>query len=173
MEALSDEQAPALTSPFKIGEGDVLSVFVWKQPTLSIQVPVRPDGKISYPLIGEVQAAGLTVQQLEEAIVSALKQHIRELQVTVSLQEVHSFRIYVLGEVMRPGMFELSGAVTVVQAIAMAGGFTPFASRSKVIIVNPKMNSDQRRSFDYASFVNGKEGNQNIILHPGDTVLIP
>jgi polysaccharide export outer membrane protein len=160
------------TGPFTVDAGDVLSVFVWKHPQLSAQVVVRPDGKLSYPLVGEMDGAGLTVKQIEGAITRELKKQVREPEVTVMLQTVNSFRIYVLGEVAKSGIFQLSGPVTVVQAIAMAGGFTPFASRSKIIIVNP-LRSNQRLKFNYMSFVDGMEVNQNIVLRPGDTVLIP
>lgn len=168
-----EQRTARWTAPFTLGEGDVISVFVWKHPGLSKQVPVRPDGKISYPLIGEIEAAGLTVKQIEETIIRELKRNIRDPQVTVTLQKAHSFRIYVLGEVVRPGVFELKGPVTVVQAIAMAGGFTPFASRGKIIIFNPSVNRGQHRLFNYRSFINRKEIDQNIVLRPGDTVLVP
>jgi len=169
----AEPQAAGWTGPFVLGEGDVISVFVWKNPALSTQVPVRPDGKISYPLIGEIKAAGLTIKQIGETITQELKKHIRGPQVTVMLKEVHSYRIYVLGEVMLPGVSELRGPVTVVQGIAMAGGFTPFASTRKIVIFNPSVNGGQRRLFNYRNFINGKEVEQNIVLRPGDTVLVP
>lgn len=159
--------------PFKLGAGDVLNVFIWKHKELSTPVTVRPDGMISYPLIGEIKAAGLTVKEIEDKLASLLKQHIQDPQVTVILEAAHSFRIYVLGEVMQPGVFQIKGPVTVLQAIAMAGGFTTFASRNKIFIYNPNTEGEDRLPFNYSSFVSGQDSHQNIVLRPGDTVIVP
>lgn len=159
--------------PFRLGAGDVLNVFIWKHKELSTPVTIRPDGMISYPLIGEIQAAGLTVKEVEDTLAGLLKQHIQDPQVTVILEAAHSFRIYVLGEVMQPGVFQLKGPVTVLQAIAMAGGFTTFASRNKIFIYNPHTNGAERLPFNYGSFLSGEDSHQNIVLRPGDTVIVP
>lgn len=161
------------TGPFRLGAGDVLNVFIWKHKELSTLVTVRPDGKISYPLIGEIEARGLTLGEIEERINKLLKQHIQDPQVTVILEATHSFRIFVLGEVMQPGVFDLRGPVTVIQALAMARGLTTFASRNKIFIVNPSRNGEQRIPFNYSKFVQGEDNNQNVMLRPGDTVIVP
>jgi polysaccharide export outer membrane protein len=151
----------------------VLNVFIWKHKELSTIVTVRPDGKINYPLIGEIEAKGLTLGEIEERINKQLKQHIQDPQVTVILEATHSFRIFVLGEVMQPGVFDLKGPVTVIQALAMARGLTTFASRNKIFIVNPGRTGEQRIPFNYTKFVQGEDNNQNVMLRPGDTVIVP
>lgn len=161
------------SGPFRIGAGDVLNVFIWKHKELSTIVTVRPDGKINYPLIGEIEAKGLTLGEIEERINKQLKQHIQDPQVTVILEATHSFRIFVLGEVMQPGVFDLKGPVTVIQALAMARGLTTFASRNKIFIVSPARGNDQRIPFSYSKFVQGEDTNQNVMLRPGDTVIVP
>jgi polysaccharide biosynthesis/export protein len=163
-------QAPA-PADFNLGPGDVLNVSIWKQPGLSLILPVAPDGSINYPLIGQVRVAGLTVKQLEEVLSRRLRDHVRDAQVTVTLSETHSYRIYVVGEVSRPGEFEVKLPITVLQAIAIAGGFTPFASRGKVAVVSRAPGAG-RRGFDYDGFVAGKEGAANFVLLPGDTVVV-
>lgn len=166
-------QQQGWSGPFRLGAGDVLNVFIWKHKELSILVTVRPDGKINYPLIGEIEARGLTLGELEERINKQLKQHIQDPQVTVILEATHSFRIFVLGEVMQPGVFDLKGPVTVIQALAMARGLTTFASRSKIFIENPGRIGEQRIAFNYAKFLQGDDTSQNIVLRPGDTVIVP
>lgn len=161
------------SGPFRLGAGDVLNVFIWKHKELSTLVTVRPDGKISYPLIGEIEAKGLTLGEIEERINKQLKQQIQDPQVTVILEATHSFRIFVLGEVMQPGVFELKGPVTVVQALAMARGLTTFASRNKIFIENPGRVGEQRIAFNYAKFLQGEDTHLNIVLRPGDTVIVP
>ncbi|MBS0172120.1 MAG: polysaccharide biosynthesis/export family protein [Nitrospira sp.] len=161
------------SGPFRLGAGDVLNVFIWKHKELSTIVTVRPDGKINYPLIGEIEAKGLTLGEIEERINKQLKNQIQDPQVTVILEATHSFRIFVLGEVMQPGVFDLKGPVTVIQALAMARGLTTFASRNKIFIVNPARGNEQRIPFSYSKFVQGEDTNQNVLLRPGDTVIVP
>lgn len=158
--------------PYKISEGDVMSVFVWKFPVLSVNVPVSPDGTIHYPLVGELKAAGLTLNEIELQLQQGLRKQIKNPQVTVSLTQVNGFRVYVLGEVLRPGMMELKGPVTVIQAVAMAGGFTRFAAKDDIIIYNHAIAGGERLSFDYERFLAGEDLQRNIILRPGDTVLV-
>jgi polysaccharide biosynthesis/export protein len=166
-------QQEGWNGPFRLGPGDVLNVFIWKHKELSILVTVRPDGKISYPLIGEIEAKGRTLGEIEERITKQLKQQIQDPQVTVILEATHSFRIFVLGEVIQPGVFDIKGPVTVVQALAMARGLTTFASRNKIFIENPGQIGEQRRAFSYAKFLQGEDSSQNIMLRPGDTVIVP
>lgn len=157
-------------APFILGSGDVLKIFVWNHKSLSFNLPINPNGKINFPLIGEIKAAGLTEAELENKIAKDLQSHIKKPQVSVTLLEVHSFRVYVLGEVIRSGQFLVKGSLTAVQAIAMAGGFTPFASKSDIIIVNQQ---DHRKvHFDFKDFVKQNNSQQDLFLHPGDTVIV-
>ncbi|HHH42920.1 MAG TPA: polysaccharide export protein [Gammaproteobacteria bacterium] len=155
----------------QLGPGDVIRVFVWKNPELSQDISVSPDGYISYPLIGEIQAAGVTVGSLRKAIEREFRKHLKDPQVTVSLREVRSYNIFVTGEVMSPGLFQPTGAVTVVQAIAMAGGFTAFASRNNIIVYN-RFYRKSRLAFDYDGFIAGKSGADDFVLIPGDTIIV-
>jgi len=168
----ADDRMRSLDGPFQLGRGDVISITVWKHPTLSETIPIGPDGRIGYPLIGELEVAGLTIAQIQQQISERMNRHIRDAQVSVVLNAVHSFRVYVMGQVVRPGVFELKGPVTVVQALAMAGGFTPFASKSDISVVNSWDNTGRRRSFDYDAYISTGEPIESIFLHPGDTVLV-
>ena len=163
---------PQVDRDFRLGPGDVLSIFVWQWPELSRSAPISPDGRLSYPLIGYVEAAGMSLDQLTAAMEARLSAHVREPQLTVTLDEVRSYRIFVTGEVIRPGMFELPGSTTVVQAIAMAGGFTPFASRDNVLVYSGSADQPMRRDFDYDAFLDGDPRMQDIRLRPGDTVIV-
>ncbi|MFO0775085.1 MAG: polysaccharide biosynthesis/export family protein [Nitrospiraceae bacterium] len=174
-ETPSTDSAPreiGWAGPFKLGAGDVLNVFIWKHKELSTIVTVRPDGKITYPLLGEIEVSGLTVAEVEERLNKQLKLQIQDPQVTVILEATHSFRVYVLGEVMQPGVFDLKGPVTVVQALAMARGLTTFASRTKIFVVTAGK-TGQRIPFNYSKYLQGEDVEQNVVLRPGDTVIVP
>lgn len=165
------EPAPAPADGFRIGAGDVLLVTVWKQPALSLQLPVGPDGTLNYPLAGHIKAAGRTLPELEAALAGGLASQLRDAVVTVSLVQVHSFRIYILGEVLRPGEFELKGPLSLVQALALANGFTPFAKRERIVLVRRSADgSETRQSFDYAAYLAG--GQPDPMLQPGDTLIV-
>ncbi|MDH5738781.1 MAG: polysaccharide biosynthesis/export family protein [Nitrospira sp.] len=169
-EAVSHESGK--NGSFRLGAGDVLNVFVWKNKEMSAIVTVRPDGMITYPLVGEIDVNGLTINEVEERLNKQLKRQIQDPQVTVLLQATHSFRVYVLGEVLQPGVFELKGPVTIVQALAMARGLTTFASKSKIFVV-PAGKSGPRVPFNYDRYVQGEDVEQNVVLRPGDTVIVP
>lgn len=161
--AVAQDKEPAATGDgyttedaFVLGPGDRIAVFVWKQPTISTEITVAPDGTISYPLIGEFRAAGRTLSEFQKVVSKKLALHLREPQVTATLQEAASYRIYVLGEVVRPGVFQLIGPVTVVHAVSMAGGFTPFASPENIIVHNPYLEHGRRYRFDYNKFISTK-----------------
>ncbi len=156
--------------PFYLGAGDLLKIFVWDHEALSFNIPINPNGKINLPLIGEIKAAGLTESDLEKKITHGLQSHIKKPQVSVSLLEVKSFRVYVVGEVVRSGEFLVKGSLTAVQAISMAGGFTPFASKSKIIITNQI--DGRKMRFDFDDFVKQNNSQQEIYLRPGDTVIV-
>jgi polysaccharide export outer membrane protein len=161
-----------LPSDYVIGPGDVLQVTVWKNETLSRVVPVRPDGKISMPLLHDVQAAGLTAMQLRDKVATALAEYLPNPEVSVSVNEVRSLRISVLGEVQKPGVLELRGQTTILEAIAMAGGFRDFASPSKIMVIrNDERGQTTRLRFNYNRATMGDE--PNLTLRPGDVVVVP
>lgn len=173
----SDAPKPsAVATPpgYVIGAQDVLSVSVWKEPELSpSSVPVRPDGKISLPLLNDVQAAGLTPMQLADSISEKLKKYISEPQVSVVVTAVNSQRIYILGEVARPGAMPLLGDMTILQAISNAGGLSPFANAKGIYVLRTENGAQQRLAFNYKQAIKGGAGAQDVALKPGDTIVVP
>lgn len=161
-------------SSYVIGNSDVLAVTVWKQPDISRSVPVRPDGRISLPLVGELQAAGLTPLQLEQAIAAKLKTYMTNPEVTVIVETINSQKYNVLGRVARPGSYPLTARTTVLDAIAAAGGFMDFAKQKGVYILRHSKDGGQTRiPFNYKDVIKGKHVEQNIRLQSDDTVIVP
>ncbi len=159
---------------FIIGNDDVLAISVWKEPELTKAVPVRSDGKISLPLVGEMQATGRSPLQLEQDITAKLKDFITTPEVTVIVQQVNSRKYNVLGEVTKPGSFPLTASTTVMDAIATAGGFRDFAKKSNVYVLRKGPDgSESRLKFNYKDFIKGKSTSQNIRLEPNDTIIVP
>jgi polysaccharide export outer membrane protein len=158
---------------YQLGPDDVVEISVWKEPDLTKQIVVRPDGKISYPLIGEVQAAGKTVTQLREEISKRLEKYVTDAQVTVILLKTQNYKIYVVGKVNKPGEFLVGRPVDVMQALAMAGGLTPFASPSRIVVLRHIGNTEQTLPFDYKDVSRGLFLEQNVTLIPGDVVVVP
>ena len=157
-----------------IGAEDVLSVYVWKEPDMSKSVPVRPDGMISLPLIGEVKAAGYTPVQLQGVRADAMKKYVSDPQVTVVIEKVASLNFNIVGEVNKPGYYPLTRRLTVLDAIALAGGFKDFAKTKKVYILRTSANgAEQRIPFNYNEVIKGKNSQQNIDLQPRDTIVVP
>lgn len=155
---------------YVIGPGDLLDVDVWQNAELSFRgLPVRPDGKISLPLLNDVQAAGLTAMQLGDSITEKLKNYVKNPQVTVVVTQVNSQRYYVLGEVARPGVFPLLPGLTALQAVSSAGGFTQFANEKKIYILR----GSDKLPFNYKQVVQGKDLDENVTLKPGDTIVVP
>jgi polysaccharide biosynthesis/export protein len=172
--APSTQVAPATTDAgYKIGPQDVLRIDVWKEPEISRSVPVRPDGKISLPLLNDVQAAGLTAMELANVISEGLKKFINSPQVTVSVSEINSRRVYVTGEVTRPGAFPLLPNMNVLQALTSAGGFTQFARTKSIYVLRTEDGKQVKHPFNYKDVVNGKKPEDNITLQPGDTIVVP
>lgn len=170
--ATTQTPQPATTDAgYKIGAQDVLRIDVWKEPEISRQVPVRPDGKISLPLLNDVQAAGLTAMELANVITEGLKKFITSPQVTVTVSEINSRRVYVNGEVTRPGAFALLPNMTALQALTSAGGFTQFARVKGIYILRNENGKQAKRPFNYKDVVNGKT--DDITLQPGDTIVVP
>jgi polysaccharide export outer membrane protein len=164
----------AASDPFVIGADDVLAINVWKEPEISRAVPVRSDGKISLPLLGEVVASGRTPPELQVEIAKKLQEYLSEPEVTVIVQEIRSQQFNVLGEVARPGTYPLTKSVTVLDAIAMAGGFRDFARQKGIYVLRRKPDgSDVRLPFNYKQVIKGKITTQNVELQPRDTVVVP
>jgi len=165
---------PATTDPaYVIGAQDVLDVNVWKEPDMTRIVPVRPDGKITLPLINDVEAAGSTPQQLAATVTERLRKFITEPQVTVIVTQINSQRIFVVGEVLRAGAFPLVPGTTVLQALASAGGFTTFANVKKIHVMRTVNGKHIELPFNYREVLKGDNPDQNIKLEPGDTVVVP
>ncbi|HEX6804544.1 MAG TPA: polysaccharide biosynthesis/export family protein [Terriglobales bacterium] len=159
---------------YVIGPGDVLAINVWKEPDVSKLLPVRSDGRISLPLAGELQASGKTPKSLEQEITAKLQSYISEPEVTVIVQEIKSQRFNILGQVTKPGTYLLMDSTTVLDAIAMAGGFRDFAKRKSIYVLRTKSDgSKQRLPFNYNQVIKGESQAQNITLEPHDTVVVP
>jgi polysaccharide biosynthesis/export protein len=157
-----------------IGADDVLAINVWKEPEVSRSVPVRSDGKISLPLVGELTASGETPLQLEKDIATRLASYISEPEVTVIVQDSKSQKINILGMVVRPGSYMLTASTTVLDAIAMAGGFKDFAKQKQVYVLRANSDGTEKRMpFNYKDVIKGKNSDQNVRLLPRDTVVVP
>ena len=163
---------------FVLGPEDVLEVVVWRNQDLSRVVIVRPDGMISMPVIGDVQAAGLTSDQLAERITARLKEYKENPTVSVSVKEINSYNVFVIGEVAKPGKYQLKSYTTILQAISIAGGFTPYASRNKLQIVRHITNGnggwrEVRLVMPYDDLVKGQANPEYLMIKSGDTIVVP
>jgi len=174
------DKAAATTSPklhddsFVIGNDDVLAINVWKEPDISRSIPVRSDGRISLPLVGEVQAAGQTPLKLETEIASRLRSYISEPEVTVIVQQINSQKFNVLGQVAHPGSYVITNSPTVLDAIALAGGFRDFAKQKSIYVLREAADGKQARlAFNYKEVIKGVNPAQNVKLQPRDTVVVP
>lgn len=169
----SSVKAATQDKNYKIGPEDVLQIDVWKQPNLSLSVPVRPDGKISLPLLGDIQAAGVTPVELGNSIQKMLRKYVSNPQVTVIVTAINSQRVYVLGEVNHPGPVTLYPNMSPLQALSAAGGFTQFAKRNRVYVLRRDGKKEERYKFNYKAAVRGDSAGQAIVLRPGDTIIVP
>lgn len=166
--------SPISPNEYIIGASDVLEVDVWKEKEISQELPVRPDGKISLPLIGEIQASGLTPLGLQNVITEQLKTYIESPQVTVIVKDPRSHDFNIVGEVMRPGAYPLLQSMTVLDSIAAAGGFQTFAKKTKIYVLRPMPGGIRVRiPFNYKDVIMGRNLSQNIPLKPGDTIVVP
>ncbi|MBN4063651.1 polysaccharide biosynthesis/export family protein [Cardiobacterium sp. AH-315-I02] len=163
----------SITGSYQIGPGDVLNISVWKEEGMQLEVLVRPDGGITFPLAGEIQAGGLTTKALTDELVEKLKRYIPHPNVTVSVLRSESNKIYVIGKVNRPGEFTATGYLDVLQALTMAGGLTPFADADEIKIIRRTGTGTIMKIFDYDEVVSGERLDMNIILKAGDTVVVP
>ncbi len=162
------------TQPYRIGAGDILGIEVWKEPEASAPtVAVRPDGSVSLPMIGEIQAAGLTPHEFEDALKTKYGEYLRVAGVVVTVKEIHSQKVYVIGEVKKEGPLRLEGPMTVLQALAEVGGVTDYAKRSKIYVLRTSQTGKEIFRFDYNAVVRGQKMDGNIVLSPGDTIVVP
>ncbi len=174
-DASSKPAAADIDNIYSIGPEDVLNITVWRQPELSApSVPVRPDGKISLPLLNDVQAADMTPMSLAESITEKLKKYVSDPRVTVAVTTINSKRIYVLGEVMRAGVFPMVPSMTVLQALSSAGGLQQYANSKKIYILRKEPGGKSRKiAFNYKRALRGGQTDDDILLAPGDTVVVP
>jgi len=170
--ALSAQKAGS--DEYQIGEGDVLQISVWGEPAASVpSVVVRPDGKISMPLLKDVRVAGLTPAQAEKLITGALADIIKAANVTVMVAQINSKKVYLLGAVKKEGTISYTYRMTVMQALSEAGGLTEFAKRRKIYVMRNENGRESRLLFDYDAVVKGQHMEQNVSLLPGDTIVVP
>ena len=158
---------------YRIGPEDVLDIAVWNNTAISRTVPVRPDGKISLPLLNDVQAAGLTPMQLRDVLIKKLAEYTPTPEVSVIIREVHSFKVSVIGEVKMPGRHELKSRATVLDALALAQGLGEFAARGRIVILRPDGNNLKRIPFNYNKVVSADGELESFMLQPGDIIVVP
>lgn len=158
---------------YRIGPEDVLHISVWKEEDLDRKVLVRPDGGVSFPLAGDIQVSGRTPLEVQDEIRSRLQRYVPDAEVTVSVDKISGYTVFVLGEVESPGQFTLGRYVDVVQALTLAGGFTPYANSRDIQILRRQDGKEVTYAFDFRSISRGRKLEQNIILQSGDVVLVP
>jgi polysaccharide biosynthesis/export protein len=162
------------SNAYVIGENDILDIDVWKEKEISRTIPVRPDGKISLPLIGEIQASGMTPSQLQDDIAHRLKAFLANPEVTVIVSDPRSHHFNIMGQVAKPGTYALSQSMTVLDAISAAGGFRDFAKETKIYVLRTMPGGGQvRLPFNYKDAIKGKKPENNVVLKPGDTIVVP
>jgi polysaccharide export outer membrane protein len=162
----------SLPPKFLIGVGDVLAVTFWREQALSGDVIVRPDGKISLPLLNDVQAAGYTPEQLGRVLAAAAVKFVDEPDVAVIVKDIRSRKVYLIGQVATPGMVPLTSDMNVLQLIAVGGGLLEYADRKDIVIIRTANKQEMRFKFNYEDVLKGKNRKQNILLQPGDTVVV-
>jgi polysaccharide biosynthesis/export protein len=158
---------------YVIGPDDQLSIIFWRDKDLSADVVVRPDGKISLPLLNDVQAGGLTPEQLRQTVTAQAKKYIEDPTANVIVKQINSRKVFITGEVEKPGTYTLSGPMTVLQLIATAGGLKEYAKKDKIVVLRNEGGNQVRLNFNYKDVVSQKNPSQNIDLRPGDTVVVP
>jgi polysaccharide export outer membrane protein len=172
--ATPQAQSSTVSDDYVIGPGDILSVHAWKEAELSRVLPVRPDGHLSLPLIGEVKAAGFTAAQLQAQFIELYQKYMTNPAITVMVQEARSRRFNVMGEVQRPGSYILMQPTTVLDSLALVGGFRNFARVKSIYVLRAGSNgASERIPFNYSRVIKGKDPKANILLQPGDTVVVP
>ena len=166
---MAQTESPA----YRIGPNDILGIYVWQEEGLTRDVTVMSDGRISFPLIGEVMAQGKTVNEIKEAITEKLKKYVTDPEVTVIVNESHSRYIYTIGKLSEPRSFPLVPGMTVIQALSTAGGFTEWADTKNILIIRKEGEKEVRLHYNHKEFISGKNVEQNIPLKPNDTIVVP
>jgi polysaccharide biosynthesis/export protein len=169
----ADARTAEMAAAYQIGPEDLLDISVWKNVELSRVVPVRPDGKVSLPLVNDIQAAGLTPTELRDQITTKLAEYIPAPEVSVMVREVHSRKVAVVGAVKMPGRYEMKSPMTVLEAIALAQGLTDFASRDRIVILREENGKTTQIPFNYRKIGDDGASQQNFFLRPGDIVVVP
>ena len=169
----ADPRSGEMTTAYQIGPEDLLDISVWKNVELSRVVPVRPDGKVSLPLVNDIQAAGLTPTELRDQITTKLAEYIPAPEVSVMVREVHSRKVAVVGAVKMPGRYEMKSPMTVLEAIALAQGLTEFASRDRIVVLRDVNGKTTQIPFNYRKIGDDAASQQNFFLRPGDIVVVP
>jgi polysaccharide export outer membrane protein len=172
-ESPETKKPPAQDSSYVLGPMDVLEVQVWKEPDFSRQVLVRPDGKITLPLLGDIHVSGMNTMDLKELLTAKLQDYIDSPEVTVILVESHSKNFYIIGKVARPGTYELIPGMTVLQALSVAGGLGEWADKDSIRIIRRSGGKEKVIRFNYDKVMSGKNLEQNILLKPNDTIVVP
>ena len=172
-DATDETLHPDLDRGYRIGAEDMLQIDVWKESDFSTSAPVRPDGKISMPLLNDVQAAGLTPVELADSLREKLQQYVIDPKITVIVTQTNSRKAYVMGTVNHQGTVRLLSNLTVLQAISASGGLAPFARSKQIYVLRNAAGEQQRLPFNYDAVIKGKHPEQNIVLQPGDTVVVP
>ncbi len=162
-----------LFSEYRIGEQDLLTITVWREPELSGTVMVRPDGKVTLPLLNDVHASGLTPDELKASLTEKLGPFVNAPQVTVAVREINSRKVFIIGQVGHEGSYRINSTTTVLQIIAEAGGLRDFANRKGIYVLRSLNGSQQRLNFNYDNVIRGKDSRANILLRPGDTIVVP
>jgi polysaccharide export outer membrane protein len=163
----------ALPAGYVIGPDDALAIVVWREKDMSTDVVVRPDGKITLPLLNDLQAAGLTPDQLRQAVEKAAAKYVAEPNATVIVKAINSRKVHILGDVVKAGTYPLSGDMTVLQLIALAGGLQEYADEKHITVMRKEDGTDRVLKFNYRDVVRQKNLSQNVLLKPGDTVIVP
>jgi polysaccharide export outer membrane protein len=165
--------APLAPATYVIQPSDVLEIFVWKEPDLSRKSVVRPDGRISFPLIQDLEAAGLTPETLKKEIEMRLKEYVTTPNVTVLIDTIQGYRLYVVGKVQRPGPLVADKPLTVLQALTLAGGFLDYAKSAEITIIRNTGQGNEFLKFDYTEVIKGRKIGENVFLKPGDVIVVP
>jgi polysaccharide biosynthesis/export protein len=169
----SQEPATQQEPPYIIQPNDILEIFVWKEPELTRKVLVRPDGRISFPLVQDLQAAGSSPAELKEQIEKRLKEYLKTPTVTIIVDAIQSYKVYVVGKVQKPGAMTVEKPITVLQAVALAGGFQDYAKDEEMAIIRNLGKENRVYPFNYKEVIKGRKAEQNIFLKSGDVVVIP
>ena len=168
-----DKDIMVIEEPYILGSEDVVEVLVWKESDLSRVVTIRPDGMISLPLIGDIKASGLTVERLKENIRKKFEKFVDNPTISIIVQEINSFKVFIHGEVALPGVYQLKSNTTLLQVISLAGGFTEWAKRDKIAILRKTEDKEIRIPVNYDKILSGKDMSQNLLLKKRDVIIVP